>query len=301
MFNWWKNPSTPARVLGATSLLAVSLGIRDYVLVYFTRDGFSMFTLARYSVVLYIVAMVWVLLDRYLGQYRREQAIRHQLAQELQATTSELKAQFDLQRAMIATAAHEKERERLVHDLHDGIGLQLNTLLAMAEQSPDPSHHMLHEVRTTIDQMRMLVDNSQSFEGTFLELMGHIRHRIESRLQRAGVRLVWQVAIADTPHQVLPEKAIAVQHLMFELTTNVIKHAQATTMTVQLTTSGGASLVRLTVQDNGIGLPDSQAVAMGAGSRSIRRRVADLQGQMRRESTAGGGTVYVVELPLPTA
>ena len=94
--------------------------------------------------------------------------------------------------------AHAKERERLVHDLHDGIGLQLNTLLYMAEDRTDTRSDMLQEVRTAIEQMRLLVDSSQRFEGSFPELLGQVRHRIESRLSRLGIQLQWHVHVPQT-------------------------------------------------------------------------------------------------------
>lgn len=299
--NWWRNPSNAARILGITGLLAVSMGLHDHVTVFYTADGFASFAVARYSLLLFLVAMTWVLVDRYLGQHRREQAIKQQMADDLLAKTTQLKAQFEAQRKLIETSAHEQERQRLVHDLHDGLGLQLNTLLAMVEQTPGHAADMLNEVRTAIDQMRMLVDNSESFEGNFAELMGHIRHRIGSRLHRAGVRLAWQPHFPVHDDKVLAGKAAALQHLMFELTTNVIKHAKASTMTVRVEQVEDRVTLQLTVEDDGVGLSSPSADCVkGLGLRSIRKRVADLEGQMEVTTGSAGGTGYVFRFPVLT-
>lgn len=275
VYHWWRTPSTTTRVLGMAGLLAVSLGLYDHVLVFYTADGFGAFTLTRYSLLLFMVAMAWVLVKHYAGQHQREITLRQSLQAELEEKTAQLVTQFHNQAKLIETMAHEKERERLVHDLHDGIGLQLNTLLYMAEGRADSRTEMLNEVRTAIDQMRLLVDNSQSFEGSFLELLGHVRHRIESRLQRVGVTLDWQIDLPDTATPVPEPKAIAFQHLMFELTTNVIKHAKATVMTVRLTPAATGLGVELWVSDNGVGF-NPQSARHGGGSRSLQRRAHEL-------------------------
>lgn len=267
--NWWRNPGNSARILGITGLLAVSMGMHDHFTVFYAADGFASFALARYSLVLFMAAM-----------------------------TMQLKAQFEAQRKLIEASAHEQERQRLIHDLHDGLGLQLNTLLAMVEQSPGHAGDMQNEVRTAIDQMRMLVDNSESFEGSFAELMGHIRHRIGSRLHRAGVRLEWHSHFPVHEDNVLAGKATALQHLMFELTTNVIKHAKANTMTVRIEQLEGQATLQLTVEDDGVGLGSPLAdPGTGLGVRSIRKRVADLEGQMEVTTGSAGGTGYVFRFP----
>lgn len=297
VINWWRHPSTPSRVLGVAGLLAVGLGAHDHIQVFYTRDGYGTFALTRYSLLLFMVAMAWVLVDRYQGQHLREQALRDQLKRDLEARTAELVAQFAVQAKLIAATAHEHERQRLVHDLHDGIGLQLNTLLCMAEKTPGQSQ-WLQEVRTAIDQMRLLVDNSQSFEGTLLELFGHVRHRIDSRLQRLGLRLEWAMNVPDTPGPVNPTKAVALQHLMFELTTNVIKHAQARTMWVSLHPSEREGWLDLHVADDGTGF-DPLTAPQGGGSRSLQNRAAELEGTLAVDPGLPGGCRCRLSFPVP--
>lgn len=276
VYQWWRSPSTATRVLGVAGLLAVSLGLHDHLLVFYTQDGFGSFALTRYSLLLFMGAMLWVLVNRFAHQQKRESSIRQQLQAELEAKTSALVTQFKSQAQLIESMAHAKERERLVHDLHDGIGLQLNTLLYMAEDRTDTRSDMLQEVRTAIEQMRLLVDSSQRFEGSFPELLGQVRHRIESRLSRLGIQLQWHVHVPQTAARVDPSKAIAFQHLLFELTTNVIKHAKARCMRIELASSSSDHHIRLTVSDDGIGF-DPAHTKGGGGSRSIQRRLRDLE------------------------
>lgn len=292
VYHWWRSPSTVTRVLGVAGLLAMSLALHDHLLVFYTKDGFGSFALARYSLVLFMGAMLWVLVTRFAHQQKRESNIREQLQTELEAKTSALITQFKSQALLIESMAHEKERERLVHDLHDGIGLQLNTLLYMAEDQADTRSDMRQEVRTAIEQMRLLVDNSQRFEGSFPELLGQVRHRIESRLCRVGIQLQWHVHVPQTDTKVDPSKAIAFQHLLFELTTNVIKHAQAKSMCIDLTTDSTDHHILLTVSDDGIGF-DPTRTKGGGGTRSIQRRLRDLEAPQDADLKAPGQGCHV--------
>jgi hypothetical protein len=275
---------------------AVALGAHDHLQVFYARDGFGTFALTRYSLLLFLVAMAWTLVDRYRGQYRREVALRDQLQLDLEARSTQLVNQFAVHAKLVETAAHEHERQRLINDLHDGIGFQLNTLLHMAESNPHGQADLLQEVRTTIDQMRLLVDNSQSFDGTLHELFGHVRHRIESRLLRVGVQLEWRVNLPDSSAAVDTAKAVSFQHLMFELTTNVIKHARATTMTVSAQPGAVAGGISLRVADNGVGFDPGKA-PKGGGSRSTQKRVAELGGKMVTGVNPPSGSLFHIELP----
>ncbi len=296
VLNWWARPSASSRVMGVAGLLAVALGAHDHLQVFYAKGGFGTFALVRYSLLLFLVAMAWTLVDRYRGQYRRETALRDQLQRDLEVRTTQLVAQFAVQAQLVEATAHEQERQRLIHDLHDGIGLQLNTMLHMAESNPNGPTDLLQEVRTTIDHMRMLVDNTQSFDGTLHELFGHVRHRIEDRLKRQGVRLDWRVNLPDSPLAVGAAKAVSFQHLMFELTTNVIKHARATTMSVSAQPGATPGWISLQVADNGIGF-DPDTAPTGGGSRTLHKRVAELGGEFALHTGLPQGSRVQFELP----
>jgi signal transduction histidine kinase len=91
---------------------------------------------------------------------------------------------------------------------------------------------------------------------------------------------------------------LAVYRIVQELLSNVIKHAQAQEVHVQV--EHDDDQVVLSVQDNGIGLPASSAPAAmpGMGLASIRNRADLLGGRFALESRPGQGTVVRVALPI---
>ncbi|MEN3534919.1 sensor histidine kinase [Microbispora sp. ZYX-F-249] len=95
----------------------------------------------------------------------------------------------------------------------------------------------------------------------------------------------------------LPAAAeVAVYRIVQEALTNVIRHADAATVSVTL--HNGAGTLTLRVRDDGVGLPESRRD--GVGLASMRERAAEVGGFCLITSPSGGGTLVEVSLPVRT-
>ena len=195
--------------------------------------------------------------------------------------------------------AQVQEREKLVQDLHDGMGMQLHGLLNMVEQGDTAPGELTSEVRTAIEQLRTLVDSAEPFDGDLSQLFGHIRHRIEVRLRRAGIELQWRTHIPQIDRSIEPTKASALQQVLFELVTNSLKHSRARVITVEAQIDERSDQLIVAYADDGIGF-DTMNVQRGGGTRSIRRRLADLNATHQVHSTSGTGTHVSMSVPMAT-
>ena len=84
-----------------------------------------------------------------------------------------------------------------------------------------------------------------------------------------------------------------------ELLTNVVKHAQAKTVAVRMESTGEA--LRITIEDDGVGLdPDNAADTAGGGFGifSIRERMLDLGGSLEIVTARGKGCKATLVMPL---
>ncbi|WP_310742071.1 sensor histidine kinase [Microbispora sp. H13382] len=96
----------------------------------------------------------------------------------------------------------------------------------------------------------------------------------------------------------LPAAAeVAVYRIVQEALTNVLRHANATTVSVTL--HNGAGTLTLRVRDDGVGLPESPRG--GVGLASMRERAAEVGGFCLISSPPGGGALIEVSLPVRTA
>lgn len=298
---WLRRRNLTSTAMALASLTAFAFGCYDFLRMYRLEDGYGNPPLLRFAAAAFLVAMAFVIVDRVLTSYQKERQLRQSRDRELAAMKQELLVQYERQTLAEAAAARTEERQRIVQDLHDGMGLQLNGLLGLVERvRPDPAELQM-EVRHSIEQLRTLVDGSQAFDGTLAELLGHIRHRIDTRLRRQRIHLNWQYQAGDgiTEMPVDTVAALNLQHLLFELCTNVIKHAGASEVSVACDLLTRESVPReLFIEFSDDGLRSEHPAKPGVGSRSIDRRVAALGGVCALDIRAGGGWRYQLHLPL---
>jgi signal transduction histidine kinase len=298
IYAWYRRRTPVNATLAMAGAISVCLAVYDHILVFYSSTGYGAVGLARFSLLIFMLAMAWILVLRYMEKVRQESGLRAELADDLARKTAELAAQFEARQQLILQTAHQHERQRLMQDLHDSMGFQLSGLLAMVEHGDIQRHALTAEVRTTIEQMRMLVDSADDFDGDLAQLLGHVRYRIQTRLQRCGIDLDWQMHLDERLPPLDPAHALTLQRLIFELCTNVIRHARARRVTVRI--AHGAAPRRalmLSLEDDGIGYCPI-ACRPGVGSASLRRRIEELGGALALDSSVQRGTAYAIELPL---
>jgi signal transduction histidine kinase len=96
----------------------------------------------------------------------------------------------------------------------------------------------------------------------------------------------------------LPETIeLSLYRIAQELINNIIKHAQATEVHVQLLQQRTQAL--LIVEDNGLGF-DLTRASSGLGLLNVQSRASTVQGEVQWEQRTGGGTSVIVRVPIPT-
>ncbi len=196
-----------------------------------------------------------------------------------------------------------EERERISRDLHDGTiqsiygaGLRLQSALQKVERSPGEARQIMEQVleglNATIEELRRYIF---SLEGTreHQDLESALSELIQET--RVDTFLEADLRISGTPCCCL--RSYQVEHLVQiarEAISNVVRHAQATRVRVDLTYGG--EVLWLRVEDNGVGLP-REGVPQGQGLRNMRQRAQLLGGSLEVLSRNGHGTVVEVIMP----
>lgn len=225
-------------------------------------------------------------LDRRVGERTRE--IAHLYAQR---ETEQL--------AYADTQARQQERERLVREIHDGIGGQLTTALRAVERGCYTPQRLGQSLQECLDDLRLVMDASSSHERLDAALAAW-RHRWDTRLELLGVALRWQVQ--DPLDDGLGAQAVLhLLRVLQEAVTNVLKHARATVVDVQVDVQDAHLVLR--VHDNGQGgVPAApRAQEQGRGLASMQQRALALGGSLSLHSAPGHGTTVTVRAPLPVS
>ncbi|WP_114417796.1 sensor histidine kinase [Marinospirillum perlucidum] len=189
-----------------------------------------------------------------------------------------------------AREATEQERNRLLRDMHDGLGSQLTTAVYMARNSKTSVEEIGACVQAALDDLRLMMDSLQTFDGDIATLLGQLRYRLEKRLQAAGLQLLWRVDDLPAFAELTPQDALNLQRCVQEALTNVIKHAQATRVEVAAIQQGQRLVI--SISDNGQGF-DADHIYPGRGLDNLFHRASELGGQLNLLSQAGGGGTRV--------
>lgn len=197
--------------------------------------------------------------------------------------------------------ATENERRRLAAELHDGIGQQLGGLKHRLEhiKGSTPVGQPLKEVIEIVD------DTSREVRALAHQMMPKALDRlglapaVEEMLRRSfnGTGVLHRFDQFGLEQGVRSELATGIYRIAQELVGNILKHAQATEVDVQLLRN--KDQIVLLVQDNGKGYSASKAP--GIGLRNIHDRVRSMGGTFTIEGAAGQGTVASVRVPLDNA
>ncbi len=201
--------------------------------------------------------------------------------------------------------ASERERRRIAADVHDGpvqelagIAYALGAVrLTATAQQQRVLDRLQESVREAVGQLRRLMVDiyppDLSGPGLAVALTD-----LAGELRAAGIQVDLSV---QTPAQVSPDTVATLYRVARETFSNIRQHAGAEQVDVVLAeVSGGEPTVRLTVSDNGVGLPAESLDRRAEGHLGLRLlidRVVDLGGAMTVAAPPGGGTSVIVTLP----
>jgi signal transduction histidine kinase len=241
------------------------------------------------------------------------EALNRDLERRVEERGAEIERRAEQIRRLEREHLLQRERERMMRDIHDGMGAQLTTTLALVESGQVAHDDVADALRDALDDMRLLVASLGPTADDLLALLATWRARIERRLERRGLRFDWQVDDLPPLPWLGPRQALSVLRIVQEALTNVVKHAGAHTITVRTGVRAGAAGapgVVIEISDDGRGMPatgtqgdaragrDGRAMPSASfGMGNMARRAADLGGSVEVGS-ASPGTRVVVWLPL---
>ncbi|MFN0213234.1 MAG: ATP-binding protein [Saprospiraceae bacterium] len=234
-------------------------------------------------------------------RHRRQLAEQEVKIQQQQITQLQQEQQLSVADAVLRS--QEDERSRLARDLHDGLG----GMLSGVKQSLNgmKGNQILSEIgAAALSQVINDLDRS----------IGELRHIARNMMPEALVRFGLKDALHDYCDHLRLTSGLDVHYQAFglekrlpqqtevilfriaqELLNNIVKHADAKQVLVQLMENDGR--INLTVEDDGKGFDQEKLkVAPGVGWLNIQSRVEYLGGTLDLRTAPGKGSSVSVEL-----
>lgn len=201
--------------------------------------------------------------------------------------------------ALRELAAQERERQRIARELHDEVGQMLTAIALRAERAADDAGATeratlleisqtalgsLEDVRRIARELRPEVLDDLGLFNAIVALCGRVDRQPGIRVNR---QLNWSLP------QLAPEVELVIYRVAQEALTNVLRHAAATEVVVEL--RAGTRSVVLEVADNGRGAP---ADAVERGMRGMRERASVIDAELLVRARLEGGTSVVLRVPV---
>ena len=303
-FTWWLGFTYFGQMFGLLPLQAVVPGtaIVTFLIALITSDwnlrqiplgaviGFTFQWLGGMKIFLFIYGII------------RTSRERAKLISKLEFAQKEL----ELAHQRDTELATLQERERLARDLHDSLGhalvamsIQLEAIQRLYKVDPNKASAQVDELkdltRASMDDLR------RSLAG--LRAPGLGERRLSEALQTLSVdtgqraHLEIKCHVAEGANQLSPTQAETLWRVAQEALANIERHAAARTVELQLEIESNSA--RLSIKDDGLGLPpDAEKQHGHYGLRGMRERVEGLGGELTFISNGQGGTRVEVKLPI---
>jgi signal transduction histidine kinase len=196
-------------------------------------------------------------------------------------------------------AGQEVERRRLARELHDETGQALTSILlglrALEDANTGIDVDQLRElVVATLQDVRRLAVQLRPKALDDFGLVAALERLAQTFSESSGIRVELVARIGED--RLPTEVETTVYRLVQEALTNVVKHAEASAVSILLVRRDG--IVTAVVEDDGSGFDPEAARADSLGLEGMRERVALHDGRLTLESAPGSGTTLRVEVPL---
>lgn len=305
----WRQRTFAAAVMPATLAMAVLAGVHDYL------QAWNAGTLARalphgwvdqrifllhHGANLVLLGMGVLLTLRFLQALSLLESANGRLA-ELNDTLESrvarrerrLAENFERLAELQRESAAAQERQLIMREIHDGLGSRLFTSLLRVERGDMDRPAIAGALRDCIADMRLALEVLAP-DDDFQAALSNFLFRWQTQLRDARVAFDWSVDAEPERLGLSRQQGLQLLRIAQEALTNVLKHAHARRVHVEL--SRRDDRLELAVSDDGRGV-DAPARRSGRGIVNMQARARQLGGELALSSDAGG-TVVRLRVPL---
>lgn len=236
------------------------------------------------SAPLLLLAFVVAFLQRNFTLFQSAIDLNNLLEKTVTAREAELESAYTRERDLVRRAAHSEERQRLMRDMHDGVGGQLVGLLLAVRRGTVDQTRIAESLQEVMDEIRLMIDSVDSTTTSFGAMLEIFEVRVRPRVEDAGFAFGWKYDATDLP-DLPPQQVFQLIRLMQEAVTNALKHSGGSRVDVTISNAPDEGL-RIEIADDGQGLVGGSGG--GHGLDNMRARTAAIGAQIAFEGAAPG-------------
>ncbi len=200
-------------------------------------------------------------------------------------------------------SGQELERRRLARELHDETGQALTSILLGLRAVEEADGR--DDVRTAVGDLReLVVATLQDVRRLAVQLrpkalddfglVPALERLVQTFAETSGIRVDLEAQLGE--ERLPAEVETTLYRIVQEALTNVVKHAEASRVSILLVRREGSATA--VIEDNGRGFNPATAPTDRLGLEGMRERAELHEGRLAVETAPGAGTTLVVEVPL---
>ena len=221
---------------------------------------------------------------------------------KLRQKVGQQEAELDEKSRIIAEEMQRRgileERQRMMRDIHDGIGGQLLSLLLRVRTGRLNEKDIADDIQASLNDLRLVVDSIDHVDEDFDSALVTFRSRAEQQMKAANIHLSWEQSGKLFERDFSPRQTLQIYRFMQEALTNIIRHANTKTASISILSESPTSPLIIKIKDDGLGLSKNPAKTAGKGLRNLEARAKKLGGSYTIHSDENtSGTLVTLSIP----
>ncbi len=279
-----------AIIVSTAILLQILLFSHNVYLMFFTNSARwegNMFY-AHFGIPMLFLIFVGTLLMRFSSALSMAETLNRDLESKVESSRQLIERSFAERRALEIRQAAEQERLKIYRDLHDDVGSKLLSIV-----HADRDSKLGHMARAALESLRQAVSRANTPDQSLSGFLRDIREETELRLHGSGHEVHWQQP-EQVPELIIPSAiAFNLNRILKELVSNIIRHASAEQVQVQVEFL--PTQWNILIEDNGLGF--QRHAVQGNGLHNIDTRAIEIGAHVLWQGELHRGTRCLVSLP----
>ena len=273
--------------MGLAILFALALSVHDLAVQEAWIDWPEIY-LMHLGIPAFLLVMIGILSDRFLDSLAQVESVNEKLELRVAAREAELRRSYDQLRKLERAHAATDERQRILQDMHDGVGSQLLSTLLMAQHTALSQKTLVALLQECLDDMRLVIDSLTPEDRDLLPVLGNFRYRMASRFRALSLNFEWKNHDMPEALELEPDVGLNILRILQEALANILKHAQAENVVVEVFYRSES--LRLRVSDDGCGF-NEDGRGSGRGVNNMHNRAQKIGATLKIRPLAQGTEV----------
>lgn len=169
------------------------------------------------------------------------------------------------------TEIRADERLRITQDIHDGLGSQLVSSLALMRARQCSQDELTDILQGCLDDLRLTLEANGIAREDFSVALANLRYRFEPRLKAAGVTIsCWDIQSLPMDFRIPTQDITPLLRIVQEAICNVIKHSHAKHVSFSFTKEHDT--LEILIEDDGVGIHSCPSKRHGMGLSGMQKR-----------------------------